>query len=374
MTKLCAMTNVLSHTPTNPSPRRFLTRAILVMTAVCLVSGTAFAKEDDDDDDDNDDRGGRGGFCSQTANLLFRTCRTETQDDFFKAQAICLNVSDKAEREECFADAAAARGEGRELCGEQRTARRDTCKLLGEDRYDPDFDPALFDNNFANLTKPNPYVPLKIGNRWEYREGAESIAIEVLNETKLIDGVTCIVVQDRVTEDGDLVEDTDDWFAQAKNGDVYYCGEETKDFEFFDGDRPRLPELVSIDGSFKAGRDGDQPGILFLGSPTPGKVYRQESSLGNAEDVAEVLSKTYAFGSNPALDQFVPQQLAQLLCSAGDCVVTKEFSATSGPGNFERKYYARGIGLFLEVKPNSGKAVQLVGCNVDPRCATLPTP
>lgn len=371
MTKLSAFTNVQSSTRTNPGARRFLTIAIMVMTAMCLMSGAAFARDDDEDDDDNEDRDRRGGFCSQTAKLLFRSCGFEAQDDFFKARAICLNVSDQVEREECLADATTARNESRQLCGEQRTGRLDTCKSLGENRYDPDFDPALFDNNFANL---NPYIPLKIGNRWEYREGAESIAIEVLNETKLIDGVTCIVVQDRVSEDGDLVEDTDDWFAQAKNGDVYYCGEETKDFEFFDGDSPRLPELVSIDGSFKAGRDGDKPGILFLGSPTPGKVYRQESSLGNAEDVAEVLSKTYAFGSNPALDQFVPQQLAQLLCSAGDCVVTKEFSAPGGPGSFERKYYARGIGLFLEVKPDSGKAVQLVGCNVDPRCPPLPAP
>lgn len=373
MTKLSAFTNVQSSARTNPGARRFLTIAIMVMTAMFLMSGAAFARDDDEDDGNNDDHGRRGGFCSQTANLLFHACRTEAQDDFFKAQAICLNVSDKAEREECFADAAADRSEGRQLCGEQRTGRLDTCKSLGENRYDPDFDPALFDNDFANLTNPNRYFPLGIGNRWEYREGTESIAIEVLNETKLIDGVTCIVVQDRVTEDGDLIEDTDDWFAQAKNGDVHYCGEETKEFESFDGDDPKLPELVSIDGSFKAGRDGDKPGILFLGSPTPGEVYRQESSLGNAEDVAEVLSTTYAFGSNPELDQFVPQPLAALLCS-GDCVVTKEFSATSGPGSFERKYYARGIGLFLEVKPDSGKAVQLVGCNVDPRCATLPTP
>jgi hypothetical protein len=102
-------------------------------------------------------------------------------------------------------------------------------------------------------------------------------------------------------------------------------------------------------------------------------VYRQESSLGNAEDIAEVLSTTYAFGHDPELDQFVPQPLAALLCS-GDCVVTKEFSATSGPGNFERKYYARGIGLFIEVKPDTGKAVPLVSCNFDPRCNGLPTP
>jgi hypothetical protein len=318
-----------------------------------------------------DDPGERR-FCSATARAQSKACANEVADDFFKAQAICINVSDEEQRRKCFAEAEAKRREGNQLCRRQLAGRRDTCTSLGESRYDPDFDPADFDDDFANLTHPNRYIPLGIGNRWEYAGGTESIAIEVLNETKLIAGVTCIVVQDQVTIDGDLTEDTDDWFAQAKNGDVYYCGEEVKDFESFDGDNPRLPELVRIDGSFKHGRDGDKGGIFFRGSPTLGEVYRQEFSVGDAEDVAEVLSTTYAFGSEPELDRFVPQQLAALLCS-GDCVVTKEFSALE-PGVFARKYYAPGIGFFLEVKPDTGKAVQLVDCNFDSKCVTLTAP
>ncbi len=315
-----------------------------------------------------------GRFCSTTAQALFTSCQNEVTDDFFKAKAICFNVSDDDAREECLADAEEERTDGQQNCGEERKARRDTCKALGEARHDPTFDPADFDSDFTNLTNPNPYFPLTIGNRWEYEEGDESVTVEVTDKTKLIAGVTCIVVLDRVMEDGDLVEDTNDWFAQAKNGDVHYCGEETAEFESFDGDNPRLPELVSRDGSFKHGRDGDKSGIQFFGSPVVGRVYRQEFSLANAEDVAEVLSTTYQFGTNAELDQFVPQDLADLLCAAGNCVVTKEYSATSGPDNFERKYYAPGIGFFLEVKPDRGKAVQLVSCNFDKRCATLPTP
>jgi hypothetical protein len=131
-------------------------------------------------------------------------------------------------------------------------------------------------------------------------------------------------------------------------------------------------ELVSIDGSFKAGRKGDKPGVIFLASPTVGSVYTEESSLGNAEDATEILSVNYAFGKNPELDELVPRRLAKLLC-AGDCVVTKNFSLLD-PGVFERKYYAPGIGVFLEVEPDSGEVVQLVTCNVDPRCASLPRP
>jgi len=223
-----------------------------------------------------------------------------------------------------------------------------------------------------NPTNPNAFFPLRVGNRWEYRGGAETVSIKVLNETKAIDGVRCLVARDQVFEDGDLIEDTDDWFATAKDGDVWYCGEETKDFETFAGDRPRLPELVSIDGSFKAGRDGDKPGIIFRAAPIPGEVYLEEFSLGNAEDIAEVLSTTYRFGADPALDEGVPRALAERLCP-GDCVVTRNFSLLE-PGVIERKYYARGIGVFLEVKPGSGEVVQLTGCNFDDRCAGLPAP
>jgi hypothetical protein len=315
----------------------------------------------------------RERFCSQTAHTLFSACKAENLDDSFVKKAICLNIADAEKRDDCFDELEEERKEGAQRCLEQRKGRLATCKSLGEGRYDPTFDPALFDDP-KNPTNPNPYFPLTVGNRWEYQEGDESVTVEVLNETKLIEGVTCLVVLDRAMEGGNLVEDTDDWFALAKNGDVHYCGEDTKEFETFAGDNPQLPELVSRDGSFKHGRDGDKSGIQFLGAPTPGAVYRQEFSVANAEDVAEVLSTTYAFGNDPdGLDQFVPQDLAALLCSAGDCVVTKEFSER-GPSVFERKYYAPGIGFFLEVKPDRGKAVQLVDCNFDPRCDNLPQP
>jgi len=341
---------------------------VLVMTLVFSPAATRGGASDGG----KDDRGGKERFCSRTANALFRACGHEVQDDSFIAAAVCINVSDDEERAECLADARDSRDEGDQLCREQLAGRLDACELLGEERYDPDFDPASFDDDFENLTNPNPYFPLAIGNRWEYGGGTEAVTVEVLNQTKLIKGVTCIVVRDRVMDDGDLVEDTDDWFAQAKDGNVWYCGEEVKDFETFEGDDPQRPELVSIDGSFKAGRDGDKPGVIFRASPLPGEVYREEFSLGNAEDVTEVLSTTYGFGSDPELDRFVPKPLAELLCS-GDCVVTRNFSPLE-PGVFARKYYASGIGFFLEVKPDTGEVVQLVDCNVDPRCVMLPAP
>ena len=312
------------------------------------------------------------GFCSQTANLLFRACGNEAEDDFLVARAICVNEPEQADRAECNADAEASRDESLQLCQEQLDWRLEGCQLTGEDRYHPEFEPALF-NNPKNPTNPNPYFPLKIGNRWEYVSGSEFNTVEILNETKLIDEVRCIVSHDQVFDNGDLIEDTDDWFAQAKDGNTWYCGEETKTFESFKGDNPRIPELVSIDGTFKAGRDGDEPGIIFLASPTLGQVSREEFSLGNAEDIAQVVSTTYKFGSDPELDQLVPKKLADRFCSVGDCVVTDNRSLLE-PGIVERKFYARGIGNFLEVVPDTGEVVQLVNCNFDNRCKNLPQP
>jgi hypothetical protein len=106
-----------------------------------------------------------------------------------------------------------------------------------------------------------------------------------------------------------------------------------------------------------------------------GAVYRQEFSAGNAEDAVRVLSATYSFGSEPDLDEFMPPELAELLCSASDCVVTGEFSPMHPSlDGFALKYYARGIGVFLEVVPVTGETVQLVDCNYDSRCDDLPKP
>jgi hypothetical protein len=315
---------------------------------------------------------GGSGFCTATAEAVYHACKNGIEDDLFIAKAKCINVSDGKARKECFDEAQAGREEDGQLCLEQRDGRLDACKILGEGRYDPDFDPVDFDNP-KHPTNPNPYFPLEIRNRWEYRGGNEFNTVEVLNRTKRIDGVTCIVIRDQVFKDGELVENTDDWYAQAKDGNTWYCGEEVKDFESFKGDNPRRPELVSIDGSFKAGRDNDKAGVIFLASPKPGDVYLEEFSLGNAEDVTKILSTAYAYGNNPILDKFVPRKLAEHLCSSGDCVVTKNFSLLE-PGIFARKYFARGIGFFLEVNPASGEILQLVKCNFDPKCAALPAP
>lgn len=333
---------------------------------IALAMSMAFAGNGEDVRSQNHRR---NDFCSQTARALYDACKSEASDDSFRKKALCINLADEEERDACMEEMEEERQEALMLCRGQRDGRLAACGSLGEGRYDPDLDPARFDDP-KNPANPNPYFPLTVGNLWEYRGGDEINTVEVVNETKLIAGVRCIVFRDLVSKNGDLVEATDDWFAPAKDGNIWYLGEEVKDFESFDGDNPRRPELISTDGSFKAGRDGDKPGIIFRASPRPGEMYLEEFSLGNAEDMTEVLSITYALGRDPELDRFVPRLLADRFCPSGDCVVTRNFSLLE-PGISARKYYARGIGFFLEVNPDTGETLQLVDCNFDPRCASL---
>jgi len=196
-----------------------------------------------------DDFLAQGKFCSATAQAAARACGNQTQDDYWIAVAICINEPDAKDRAACFTDAKAARDDATQLCADQKTARFALCGQVGEERYDPEFEAAAFDANFTRLTNPNPYFPLTIGAQWEFRSATQFTRVTVTNATKLIDDVRCIVVRDEVFEDGALIEATNDWYAQAKDGTVWYCGEETASFETFAGDRPQKPELVSIDGS-----------------------------------------------------------------------------------------------------------------------------
>ncbi len=311
--------------------------------------------DDRDDDDDNDWR--RPGFCSQTAKVVFKACRNEVKDDFLIAIGNCINVSDADERKECKTEAREEKEEGNDLCKEQFEARLEVCDLVGEKRYDPDFDPENFVNPLligSDDVPANEYFPLVQGTQWIYEgtftddegeEVTETITVTVTDKIKLIEGVTCVVVNDLVEEDDVKIEVTDDWYAQDEDGNVWYCGEIAKNFETIEGDDPEEPELVDIEGSWKAGRDYAKPGILMLAHPKVGDAYRQEVSWGDAEDVAEVISIT---GS---------AKVPAAVCD-NDCLITRDFTPIE-PGINENKYYMPGVGLILEVDME-GNRVELI--------------
>lgn len=144
----------------------------------------------------------------------------------------------------------------------------------------------------------NPLFPLPVGATWRFQavtdEGTEQIDVEVLTETREIQGVTAVVVRDTVTLDGEITEDTHDWYAQDSEGNVWYLGEDTCEYEG--------GECVSTAGAWEWGVDGALPGVVMWADPqVDGQPYYQEFSEGEAEDAGEVVetgvSITVAVGS-----------------------------------------------------------------------------
>ena len=287
------------------------------------------------------------GPCTDTTAVAFRACLADAQDNFLVAKATCLNLSDAAARASCLADARSSRQDDRTLCHQQQSSRGDLCQALGEDAYDPDFTAANFVNplDIGGKVKANPYFPLVQGYQWVYQiqtsgqTQTQTDTMIVTAKTKLIEGVTCVVVTDQVAENNVVIEDTQDWYAQDNAGNVWYCGELTLTLQTFEGDNPQDPELVDIEGSWKTGREGAKPGIIMEATPKVGDVYRQEFLLGTAEDAAEVTSTTDSTESAPE---------AGVSCS-GDCLVTHEFSSLE-PDTSENKFYKPDVGQIVGVE------------------------
>ncbi len=185
----------------------------------------------------------------------------------------------------------------------------------------------------------NPWFPLVPGTRFVYHEtkdGKTSInEVTVLAETKLIQGVTCTVVHDVVKAGGVTAEDTYDWYAQDTAGNVWYFGEDTKEF---------LPKgVISSEGSWTAGVNSAQAGLVMPAHPAPGAPYRQEYLAGHAEDMGQVVHLGDAvkvpFGALP------------------NCLRTKEWSMLEAGTDY--KWYAKGLGLVRAVSA-SKEVLELV--------------
>ena len=290
------------------------------------------------------------GPCSSAAVSMMRACAVDVIDDLFEGTAICTDILDDDVRADCLADVDDEMLEIEEECEEVFEARLGLCEDLDDAAHDPMFGEAFAANfvdplEIGNTVPVNPWFPLETGNHWLYLGDGESIEVTVTGETKLIDGVTCVVVWDVASEDGEIVEITQDWYAQDVAGNVWYCGEIARNFEIFDGDDPEIPELVDIDGSWKAGRDGAEPGILLPFDPQVGDVFRQEVAYGEAEDAVEILSVT--------ADEAAPGGAC-----AANCLMTADFTPLE-PDVEENKYYVPGIGLIVEIDTETGERVEL---------------
>jgi hypothetical protein len=217
------------------------------------------------------------------------------------------------------------------------------CKKDVERQPDETYNPEILPANFTNSTTlTNPYLLFEPGKKYIYEgqteDGLERVEVQRLATTKIIMGITCIVVNDKAWLDGNLIEDTDDWYAQDNDGNVWYMGEDVDNYNA-DG------SLKDHAGSWEAGVDGAKPGIVMLANPQPGMTYRQEYYFNEAEDEAEVLEL--------GLNVTVP------FGSFSNCLKTREWTELE-PDVSENKFYAPGIGLVKEVNATDNEEIVLI--------------
>jgi hypothetical protein len=193
----------------------------------------------------------------------------------------------------------------------------------------PGYKPALVPANFTT-TIDNAFFPLPVGRTWVYRgvkDGQSQVdRVTVTERTRVVaEGITARVVTDVATHDGKLLEKTSDWYAQDKQGNVWYVGEATAAY---------LPSgKFDRSGSWEAGVDHAEPGLVMEAKPQIPDAYRQEFLSGEAEDTAWVVGTS---GS------------ATVPGGTFKNVLTTLEATRIEPGAYDRKVYAPGVGMIRE--------------------------
>ena len=179
-------------------------------------------------------------------------------------------------------------------------------------------------------TVDNPWFPLVTGYTWVskgVRDGKPTVdTFRATGQTKVIEGVTCTVVHDVTTVHGKPVEKTLDWYAQDKQGNVWYFGEDTAEYD-------AAGKVTSTAGTWQSGVNGAAPGIFMPADPSVGAGGYQEYYKGQALDQYKVVSLngsvTVPYGSFK------------------QALLTRETTALE-PGIVDHKYYVKGIGQVAE--------------------------
>lgn len=217
------------------------------------------------------------------------------------------------------------------------------CKKEDVRKIDETYNPVTTASKFTNPTDlTNPYLLFAPGKKYIYEgqttDGLERVEIQRLTTTRVVNGITCIIVNDKVWLEGVLIEDTDDWYAQDNDGNVWYFGEEVDNFNA-DG------SFKDTHGSWEAGVDGAKAGIVMPDDPKVGMAYRQEYYFNEAEDEAEVMevgvTVTTPFGTFE------------------NCIKTRDFTDLEPDVN-ENKIYAPGIGLVKEINLTDNEEAVLI--------------
>jgi hypothetical protein len=278
-------------------------------------------------------------FCAKTASDTLTSCNQGAESDYSLALAKCDNLTTAGKRKTCLSQAATDRQDDLQSCAEQYQVRQTACSRFGPAPYAPVIDPKNFVSQITN-----PYFPLTPGTTFVYEgqttQGLSHTDFIVTNNTKVILGVTCVEVHDVVKLNGQVIEDTLDWFAQDKDGNVWYFGENTHELE--------AGLITTIDGSFIASVNKAKPGIIMKAKPAFGDFYRQEFDLANAEDFGDVT------GLNEAVN--VPYG------SFNNCLKTTETTPLE-PDLLEDKYYCPGVGNTLTIDRVTGERSELIQLN-----------
>ena len=211
-----------------------------------------------------------------------------------------------------------------------------TNKQILDENYSPEIDPKNFvskiDNQYFTLTPGVTFLYIS-----ETVDGTERIEVTTLEEKRTVMGVETTVVWDRVWLDDKLIEDTKDWYAQDMDGNVWYFGEDSK--EYSEG------IYIGNSGSWEAGIDDALPGIVMKADPKVGDVYRQEYYEGIAEDVGEIIE--FSEPIRISYGYFI------------DCVKIKDINPLE-PDVIEFKYFCPNVGgAILEEDLEDGETVEL---------------
>jgi hypothetical protein len=194
---------------------------------------------------------------------------------------------------------------------------------LARHGYEPVLDPADFVRSITN-----PYFPLPVGRTLVYRgirDGVTQIdTVHVTSQTRVLEGITATAVSDVATHNGTLLEKTTDWYAQDKQGNVWYLGERTAAYS---------GGHVDHSGSWLAGVHDGEPGIVMKAHPQIPDAYRQEFLAGQAEDTAWIVNR----GGSLKLPFKVVHNV----------VTTLEFTVLE-PNVVDKKIYAPGLGIVKE--------------------------
>ncbi len=189
--------------------------------------------------------------------------------------------------------------------------------------YEPVLNPADFVRSITN-----PYLPFPVGRTLTYRGIKDGVSqtdvVHVTSHTRVLEGITAVAVSDVATHDGKLLEKTTDWYAQDKQGNVWYLGENTAAYSH---------GHVDHSGSWLAGVHDGEPGIVMKAHPQIPDAYRQEFLRGQAQDTAWIVSRGGSF---------------KLPFTVVHNVVTSYEFTVLEPAVLDKKIYAPGLGIVME--------------------------